>query len=58
MSAKKIQGADSLIFEMKLTIALLGNHMRVLDFIKNYPKIYSEFEDDHINELLFKLKEF
>ena len=30
MSAKKLQGADGLNFEMKLTMALLGNH--------NFPK--------------------
>ena len=110
MSAKKIQGADGLNFEMKLTMALLGNHnfpkesdwndkgneitsvelkngkllvyvnlshavhptnvypfqlsdcgeidnirIRVLDFIKQYLKIYLEFEDGYINELLSKI---
>lgn len=110
MSMKKIQGADGLNFEMKLTMALLGNHsfqkesdwndkgneiisvevdkgkllvyvnlshavhptnvhpfqlsdcieidnirIRTLNFIKQYLKIYLEFEDDYINELLSKI---
>ncbi len=110
MSAKKLQGADGLNFEMKLTMALLGNHnfpkesdwnnkgneiisvevqsgkllvyvnlshavhptnvysfqlsdcieidnirIRVLDFVKQYLKIYLEFEDKYIEELLPKI---
>ncbi len=110
MSVRKLQGADGLNFEMKLTMALLGNHsfqkesdwndkgneiisvevdkgkllvyvnlshavhptnvhpfqlsdcieidnirVRTLNFIKQYLKIYLEFEDDYINELLSKI---
>ena len=110
MSAKKLQGADGLNFEMKLTMALLGNHnfpkesdwnekgneiisvevqsgkllvyvnlshavyptnvysfqlsdcieidnirSRVLDFVKQYLKIYLEFEDKYIEGILPKI---
>ncbi len=110
MSAKKLQGADGLNFEMKLTMALLGNHnfpkerewnekeneiitvevqggsllvyvnlshavhptnvhpfqlsdcieidnirIRVLDFVKQYLKVYLEFEDKFINELVSQI---